>query len=86
LISISSLDIPALSVNKDFHWSLTVIVNPGQIREHTQIFIDMNSKDDTETTTFTDNIKKNSFPFFLFFDSLKAHRKDRVANTVRCKE
>jgi Ulp1 family protease len=73
------LDVPA--VNKTLHWSLCVVVNPGAILDHREAFEIMRSTgSDGLCSRFSED---NPFPCLLFFDALKAHRKDRVANKVR---
>ena len=51
------------------HWSLCVVVNPGAISNE---FMDEDDQSDDQ-----------DFPCILFLDSLKTHRKARVANKVR---
>lgn len=61
-------------VNKSMHWSLCVVVNPGAVVKHREIF-----NEDSLT-----NVSENdSFPCLLFFDALKAHAKNKVASRVR---
>ena len=59
-----------IPINKSLHWSLCVVVNPGYILNQP------NKK--------TGNPPADSpLPCILFMDSLKAHQKSLVANTVR---
>ena len=62
-----------VAVNKSFHWSLCIVVNPGAIDKHFQLLSD-------EAIPITQD---DPFPCLLFFDALKAHAKDRVASHVR---
>jgi Ulp1 family protease len=55
-----------IPVNQTLHWSLTVIVNPGSILK------DGNYQDKPDS----------SMPCILFFDSLKAHKKNFVAKKL----
>lgn len=59
-------------MNKSLHWSLCVVVNPGAIQN--RVYNDENQHD---------NQHDDPFPCILFFDSLKAHCKGRVALNVR---
>ncbi|GFH58426.1 hypothetical protein CTEN210_14902 [Chaetoceros tenuissimus] len=54
-------------VNKDIHWSLLVIVNPGNIF----------SDDDEEARN-----QNLEHPYILFMDSLRAHKKARLQKTL----
>lgn len=54
-------------VNKDTHWSLLVIVNPGKII----------SDDDEEASN-----KHLEHPYILFMDSLRAHKKAKLQKTL----
>ena len=54
-------------VNKDIHWSLLVIVNPGNIV----------SDDDDEAWN-----KNMEHPYILFMDSLRAHKKSKLQKTL----
>ena len=58
-----------IPINESLHWSLCVVVNPGCIENE---FEDEENQSDDQ-----------DFPFILFLDSLKAHRKVKVANKVR---
>ena len=58
-----------IPINESLHWSLCVVVNPGFI--------------DNEFKEGDDQSEDQDFPFILFLDSLKAHRKNKVANKVR---
>ena len=58
-----------IPINESLHWSLCVVVNPGYI-ENEYVPEEKQSED-------------QEFPFILFLDSLKAHRKNKVANKVR---
>ncbi|GFH57133.1 hypothetical protein CTEN210_13609 [Chaetoceros tenuissimus] len=54
-------------VNKDIHWSLLVIVNPGNII----------SDDDEEACN-----RNLEHPYVLFMDSLRAHKKSKLQRTL----
>lgn len=58
-----------IPINESLHWSLCVVVNPGHIENEFEAEEDQSDDQD--------------FPFILFLDSLKAHRKNKVANKVR---
>lgn len=59
-------------INKSLHWSLCVVVNPGQILQHP----DLRGKDE--------HLDESSpMPCILFLDSLKAHQKTQVAHRIR---
>ena len=60
-----------LPINKSLHWSLCVVVNPGNI-------LNASRENDIDSEGGT-----GPFPCILFLDSLKAHRKDVVARHVR---
>ena len=66
-----------LPINESLHWSLCAIVNPGLIMNYNKNqYVECRSANsDTEEETH--------WPFILFFDSLKAHRKTKVASYVR---
>lgn len=57
-----------IPINKSLHWSLCVVVNPGEITK---------CHDDFKTKA------SHKFPCILFFDSLKAHKKNKVAKVGR---
>eukprot|EP00804_Cyclotella_cryptica_P023147 CCRYP_000358-RA/>CCRYP_000358-RA protein AED:0.01 eAED:0.01 QI:1097/1/1/1/0.75/0.66/9/214/1028 len=57
-------------VNGDMHWSLCVIVNPGLILK-------------TDEGSDTDDNEDDEWPCILFLDSLRMHRKERVAKRMR---
>lgn len=57
-----------MPINKSLHWSLCVVVHPGAI---------MNTYHKENYNT------DDEYPCILFFDSLKAHRKNLVAKRVR---
>jgi len=58
-----------IPINESLHWSLCVVVNAGNIRYN---WSDENPPE-----------KNDEVPCLLFLDSLKAHKKFKVANTVR---
>eukprot|EP00563_Minutocellus_polymorphus_P004411 CAMPEP_0181044106 /NCGR_PEP_ID=MMETSP1070-20121207/13080_1 /TAXON_ID=265543 /ORGANISM="Minutocellus polymorphus, Strain NH13" /LENGTH=1161 /DNA_ID=CAMNT_0023122511 /DNA_START=127 /DNA_END=3612 /DNA_ORIENTATION=+ len=58
-----------IPINESLHWSLCVVVNPGAISNE---YVDEDDQSDDQ-----------DFPCILFLDSLKAHRKARVATKVR---
>lgn len=57
-----------IPINESLHWSLCVVVNAGNIRRQ---LIGTPPDDEDE------------IPFLLFFDSLKAHKKNKVGRKVR---
>lgn len=59
-----------IPVNKDIHWSLFVVVNPGKIE---------NGHDSTIEND--DEVLEHSF--CLFMDSLRAHKKNRMKNIIQ---
>lgn len=59
-----------IPINQSLHWSLCVVVNPGEIR---------NEIDECNIEVDDDSL----FPCILFFDSLRAHRKNVIAKNVR---
>jgi hypothetical protein len=63
-------------VNKNLHWSLCVIVNPGEIMNGVK-WADKENRPDFE------EMADQPYPCILFFDSLHAHRKSTVANHLR---
>jgi len=56
-----------IPVNKDIHWSLFVIVNPGKIGN---MYVEEDDKEEVEV------------PFMLFMDSLRAHKKGRMKKYI----
>lgn len=58
-----------IPVNKDTHWSLLVIVNPGKIQNRIDIDTLENIDDENEDV---------EFPFILFMDSLRLHKKKKM--------
>ena len=58
-----------IPINYSLHWSLMVIVNPGLILQNKNILEERNPEE--------------QLSFFLFLDSLKAHRKARIAHILR---
>ena len=65
-----------IPVNRSAHWSLCVVTNPGSI-EHR---IRSNNADDIDDDD--DGLDK-PYPCFLFFDSLKMHRKTTITKKLR---
>jgi Ulp1 family protease len=59
-----------LPVNQSLHWSLCVVVNPGAILNNLKALNEAPADNEV-------------YPCILFFDSLKAHRKQVVAGKVR---
>jgi Ulp1 family protease len=59
-----------IPVNKDIHWSLFVVVNPGKVE---------NGHDSTIAND--DEVLEHSF--CLFMDSLRAHKKNRMKNIIQ---
>lgn len=72
-------------VNKSFHWSLAIIVNPGAIEKHIEWIKARNDKGDNDKTFLHDLESYGDYPFpmILFFDSLKCHPRKTVANKLR---
>lgn len=69
-------------INKSLHWSLCVVVNPGNIVGSCRA---SEGFDGAELVDSDDSLTKDSpMPCILFLDSLKAHRKKAVASNV-CK-
>jgi hypothetical protein len=66
-------------VNKALHWSLAVVVNPGAILRHKKWLDDCELVDTDEDEDYSDQL----YPCILFFDSLKAHNTNAVANNLR---
>jgi Ulp1 family protease len=68
-----------IPINKSLHWSLCVVVNPVKVFLGDKIVGDKSSWNDFESTAMS-----SSTPgCILFFDSLKAHRKNEVAKHIR---
>jgi len=67
-----------IPINKSLHWSLCVVVNPGEIMNHRENA--SHGYDDDGSFKFNED---DPFPSILFLDSLKAHQKQRVANKIR---
>lgn len=63
-----------IPINKSLHWSFCVVVNPGAIMAHRK-------RCDSKTPDMLP--KDDPFPCILFFDSLRAHAKNRFARLVR---
>jgi len=61
-----------IPINDVFHWSLCVVVNPGEIRNG---YTDVNANEEDEA------VEKDA-PFILFLDSLKAHQKNKVKRHI----
>lgn len=62
-----------IPINKDLHWSLCVVVNPGKITNGDKILPNMN---DIEEGMDLDA------PFLLLMDSLRMHKKGRIQSQV----
>mmetsp|Transcript_3548 Transcript_3548/g.9364 ORF Transcript_3548/g.9364 Transcript_3548/m.9364 type:complete len:1591 (-) Transcript_3548:489-5261(-) len=75
-IDIFEKDFVFLPINESLHWSLCVIVNPGFIMNALQ----EGQEDDNSDSGISEDAR---CPCILFLDSLKAHRKARVAAWVR---
>jgi Ulp1 family protease len=56
-----------IPINERLHWSLCVVVNPGKIRNRFR----------------QDKLDDDQVPCLLFFDSLKAHKKQRIGRNIR---
>ena len=67
-----------IPINKSLHWSLCVVVNPGAIIAHREHMME-----DRNSNTTNLVVEDNPFPCILFFDSLRAHAKNRFAKLVR---
>ncbi len=61
-----------IPINDFLHWSLCVVVNPGEIR---------NAYGDPDTNEEDDQLEKDA-PFILFLDSLKAHQTNKVRKHI----
>jgi Ulp1 family protease len=59
-----------IPVNKDIHWSLFVIVNPGKVENAHDNLVE----NDDEVL---------EHPFLLFMDSLRAHKKKKIWDITR---
>jgi len=57
-------------VNKDIHWSLFVVVNPGKVENGHDFTIDND-----------DEVLEHSF--CLFMDSLRAHKKNKMKSIIQ---
>jgi Ulp1 protease family, C-terminal catalytic domain len=66
-----------IPINKNQHWSLCVVVNPGAIVERLNVM-----RDDVKNVNNVSN-EDDPYPCLLFFDSLKTHAKARFAKLVR---
>lgn len=64
-----------IPVNKDIHWSLLVVVNPGKICD----FYDATELECSEEEPLE---REREFPFILFMDSLRAHKKSKMKTLV----
>jgi Ulp1 protease family, C-terminal catalytic domain len=66
-----------IPINKNQHWSLCVVINPGSIVEHLKLL-----EVDTKQVNYV--LKEDDpFPCLLFFDSLKTHAKGRFGKLIR---
>eukprot|EP01082_Thalassiosira_pseudonana_P009089 g8088.t1.2.5e17418a g8088 g8088.t1 contig27:163628-167782(+) len=79
-------------VNADLHWSLCVIVNPGLLYQppakssEASDAMDVDTEDETvsvELMDTEDEAEAKEGSCILFLDSLKMHRKDKVARIIR---
>ncbi len=61
-----------IPVNKDIHWSLFVIVNPGNVMS---TVMNIHSDDKNQMDI---NDEESDVPFILFLDSLRAHKPNRL--------
>jgi Ulp1 family protease len=68
-----------IPINKHLHWSLCVVVNPGQILSHMRKR-EVVAKGVHDLELNGDN---DEMPFILFLDSLNMHRKEQVAKNIR---
>eukprot|EP00977_Amphora_coffeiformis_P006932 scaffold1511_cov170-Amphora_coffeaeformis.AAC.3 len=67
-------------VNKTMHWSLAVIVNPGEIDDHCDLVERCVFPLDKTVSAAVDD---RPCPVILFFDSLKCHPRKTVAKNLR---
>eukprot|EP00586_Coscinodiscus_wailesii_P008142 CAMPEP_0172521924 /NCGR_PEP_ID=MMETSP1066-20121228/292848_1 /TAXON_ID=671091 /ORGANISM="Coscinodiscus wailesii, Strain CCMP2513" /LENGTH=710 /DNA_ID=CAMNT_0013304887 /DNA_START=982 /DNA_END=3114 /DNA_ORIENTATION=- len=72
-IDVFSKDLVFIPINQSLHWSLCVVVNPGYLRNSYKRCKHRGKEYD----------KTDRLPCLLFMDSLKAHRKAKVAKKVR---
>merc|ERR1711862_652505 len=63
-----------IPINESLHWSLCVVCNPGRIETAVKYY----ESNDREKNKMKDEV----MPCIIFMDSLKAHRKLRVASNV----
>ena len=68
-----------IPINKSLHWSLCVVVNPANVFLGDMMVDDKSSWNDLESSGMSASIPG----CILFFDSLKAHRKNEVAKHIR---
>lgn len=64
-----------IPINESLHWSLCVVCNPGEFRNAAKYY----DGDQSQKKALAESL----MPCILFMDSLKAHRKMRVASVVR---
>jgi len=76
-INVFSKSLVFLPINESLHWSLCVLVNPGSIM-NTYRDKDHHQSDQAPEEDYL----ASKVPCILFLDSLKAHRKNRVAKAV----
>lgn len=62
-----------IPINKDLHWSLCIVVNPGKIPNGDKILPNMNNVEESEDL---------DAPFLLLMDSLRAHNKGRIQSHI----
>lgn len=67
-----------IPVNERLHWSICIVVNPGRIWDG-NVFMQSSPEETEEDSSFDDT----EVPCILFMDSLKAHKKCKVACRVR---
>ena len=64
-------------INKNLHWSICAVINPGEIMNHLENV--KHGYNDDGTFKFNED---DPFPCILFFDSSSAHQKQQVAKNI----
>jgi Ulp1 family protease len=62
-----------IPINKDLHWSLCIVVNPGKIPNGDRILPNMNNFEESADL---------DAPFLLLMDSLRTHNKGRIQSHI----
>ncbi len=69
-----------IPVNKDIHWSLFVIVNPGKVMNIIDFYDKQTEAGDESEMDVND--EETDVPFILFLDSLRAHKPSRLRQSL----